>query len=112
MPFLRTRVLPKDILISITAELGMIGLAPDALGDAYVNQHIALARSVDSANSARSFGVRWADTTPTLCETPRSVSTSEAKHMVDQSLCEPITIATVADPGWVLSDVVSAMRTH
>jgi type I restriction enzyme S subunit len=40
----RTQVRPGDILVSITAELGMVGLVPDDLGEAYVNQHIALAR--------------------------------------------------------------------
>ncbi len=39
----RTRLQPNDILVSITADLGIVGLAPD-LGDAYVNQHIALIR--------------------------------------------------------------------
>jgi type I restriction enzyme, S subunit len=39
----RTRLQANDILVSITADLGIIGLAPD-LGDAYVNQHIALIR--------------------------------------------------------------------
>ncbi len=37
----RTRVSPGDILISITADLGVIGVCPEGLGDAYVNQHIA-----------------------------------------------------------------------
>ncbi len=40
----RTRLRSGDILISITAELGMVGLVPDGLGEAYINQHIALAR--------------------------------------------------------------------
>jgi type I restriction enzyme, S subunit len=40
----RTRLRPNDVLISITAELGMIGLVPETLGVAYINQHIALAR--------------------------------------------------------------------
>jgi len=40
----RTRVDPGDILLSITAEVGMVGLAKDALGEAYVNQHVALVR--------------------------------------------------------------------
>ncbi len=39
----RTRVRTGDVLISITADLGIIGVAPD-LGEAYVNQHIALVR--------------------------------------------------------------------
>jgi type I restriction enzyme, S subunit len=40
----RTRLEPNDILISITAELGMVALVPVGLGEAYVNQHVALAR--------------------------------------------------------------------
>jgi type I restriction enzyme S subunit len=40
----RTAVESGDILISITADLGMIGIAGNDLGEAYVNQHIALAR--------------------------------------------------------------------
>jgi type I restriction enzyme, S subunit len=40
----RTRLEPNDILISITAELGMVALVPVDLGEAYVNQHVALAR--------------------------------------------------------------------
>ena len=42
----RTRVLPSDVLISITADVGMIGLATKQLGEAYINQHVALARAV------------------------------------------------------------------
>ena len=41
---IRTAVLPGDLLISITADVGIIGIAPDEIGEAYVNQHIALAR--------------------------------------------------------------------
>ena len=40
----RTLVQPNDILISITADVGMVGLVPEGLGRAYINQHIALAR--------------------------------------------------------------------
>src|SRR5207245_5984506 len=40
----RTKVQPSDILISITADVGMVGLVPPAFGDAYINQHVALAR--------------------------------------------------------------------
>lgn len=40
----RTKVQPNDILISITAELGKIGFINDDLGEAYVNQHVALVR--------------------------------------------------------------------
>lgn len=40
----RTAVDAGDLLISITADLGMIGVAPEGLGEAYVNQHIALVK--------------------------------------------------------------------
>jgi len=40
----RTSLQSGDILISITAELGKIGLVPDGLGTAYINQHTALVR--------------------------------------------------------------------
>jgi type I restriction enzyme S subunit len=46
----RTRVAPGDILISITADVGMIGLVPDGIGETYINQHVALARPVDTCN--------------------------------------------------------------
>lgn len=40
----RTRVQTDDILISITADVGMIGLVPDKFPESYINQHVALAR--------------------------------------------------------------------
>ena len=40
----RTSVESGDLLISITADLGIIGVAPAELGEAYVNQHVALVR--------------------------------------------------------------------
>lgn len=43
----RTRVQNGDILISITADLGIIAVANDNLGEAYVNQHISLVRIKD-----------------------------------------------------------------
>ncbi len=36
----RTRVQLNDILISITADVGMVGLISEPIGDAYINQHI------------------------------------------------------------------------
>ena len=42
----RTRLQAHDVLVSITAEVGMVGLVPPGLGEAYINQHIALARPV------------------------------------------------------------------
>lgn len=43
----RTRLRAADVLISITADLGMVAVVPAALGEAYINQHIALARPVE-----------------------------------------------------------------
>lgn len=45
----RTAALPGDVLISITADLGIIGVVPDSFGEAYVNQHIALVRPTSRA---------------------------------------------------------------
>ena len=40
----RTQLQPNDVLVSITADLGSIGLVPGDIGEAYVNQHIAMIR--------------------------------------------------------------------
>lgn len=40
----RTQLQTNDVLVSITADLGSIGLVPDDIGEAYVNQHIAMIR--------------------------------------------------------------------
>lgn len=37
----RTRIKRNDLLISITADLGLVAVADTDIGDAYVNQHIA-----------------------------------------------------------------------
>ena len=40
----RTKIEVGDILISITADVGMIGFVRDDIGEAYINQHLCLAR--------------------------------------------------------------------
>ncbi len=40
----RARVQPGDLLISITAYLGSVAVAPDDIEEAYVSQHVSLAR--------------------------------------------------------------------
>lgn len=40
----RTRLQANDVLVSITADLGSIGLVPQTIDEAYINQHIALIR--------------------------------------------------------------------
>lgn len=46
----RTRVREGDMLVSITADLGSIAVAPKLNKPAYVNQHIALCRPKDSVH--------------------------------------------------------------
>jgi type I restriction enzyme S subunit len=40
----RTRLEAWDVLVSITGDVGMLGLIPEDFGEAYINQHTALAR--------------------------------------------------------------------
>ena len=40
----RTRVTENDLLFSITAEIGMLGLIPANFEEAYINQHVGLIR--------------------------------------------------------------------
>lgn len=49
----RTAVRENDLLISITADLGIIGSIPADFGEAYVNQHISLVRLRKSAVNPR-----------------------------------------------------------
>ena len=53
---LRTLVSPGDVLISVTADLGLIGVVPKGFGEGYVNQHIALVRISDSKIDQRFIG--------------------------------------------------------
>ncbi len=47
----RIRVEKNDILISITADIGSIGYVSTDIGEAYINQHIALCRPVNQINA-------------------------------------------------------------
>jgi type I restriction enzyme S subunit len=49
----RTRARPDDLLLSITAQIGAVGVVPDGLGEAFVNQHTALIRLQPSKSFAR-----------------------------------------------------------
>ena len=40
----RSLLQPNDVLVSITADLGSIALIPSNIGEAYINQHIAMIR--------------------------------------------------------------------
>jgi type I restriction enzyme S subunit len=52
----RTSVSAGDLLISITADLGIIGVIPKGFEEAYVNQHIALVRVVPKKANSRFLG--------------------------------------------------------
>ena len=53
---LRTLVAPGDVLISVTADLGLIGVIPEVFGEGYINQHIALVRISDPEVDQRFVG--------------------------------------------------------
>jgi len=52
----RAQVQSGDVLISITADLGIIGVIPHDFEEAYVNQHIALVRLEQSQANPRWIG--------------------------------------------------------
>ena len=47
----RSLVQQNDILVSITADVGMVGIVEDDSIEAYINQHVALARPVTTVNA-------------------------------------------------------------
>lgn len=47
----RSRLVQGDVLVSITADLGSIALIPPNIGEAYVNQHIAMIRFENTIQS-------------------------------------------------------------
>lgn len=47
----RTRVTENDLLFSITAEIGMLGLIPADFEEAYINQHVGLIRFLKDAQT-------------------------------------------------------------
>jgi type I restriction enzyme S subunit len=51
----RTLVQEGDVLISITADLGIIAVVNESIGEAYVNQHVSLVR-LDDPSMARWVG--------------------------------------------------------
>lgn len=51
----RTRLMPFDLLFSITAEIGNLGLIPEKFPEAYINQHTARIRFVDSIKQSLFF---------------------------------------------------------
>ena len=47
----RTRVVENDLLFSITAEIGMLGLIPADFEEAYINQHVGFIRFLKAAQT-------------------------------------------------------------
>ena len=52
----RTAVATDDVLISVTADLGIIGVIPENFEEAYVNQHIALVKVDPGITNSRWLG--------------------------------------------------------
>lgn len=52
----RTAVAAGDVLISVTADLGIIGVIPENFEEAYVNQHIALVKVDTEITNSRWLG--------------------------------------------------------
>ena len=47
----RTRITPGDILVSVTAYIGSVGVVPDDFEEAYVSQHVARCQPLPGINS-------------------------------------------------------------
>ncbi|MCU9847826.1 restriction endonuclease subunit S [Defluviimonas sp. WL0024] len=52
----RTSLEEGDVLVSITADLGIVGVIPAEFGEAYINQHVALIRPNKNLISSRFLG--------------------------------------------------------
>ncbi len=52
----RTAVAVGDVLVSVTADLGIIGVIPENFEEAYVNQHVALIKVDDGVTTSRWLG--------------------------------------------------------
>jgi len=57
---IRSKLNEGDLLISITADLGIIGIVSNDLGDSYINQHIALVRLNSTKVSPTFIGYYYA----------------------------------------------------
>ncbi|WP_215755490.1 restriction endonuclease subunit S [Acetobacter sp. P5B1] len=73
----RTALKNGDILISITAELGKIGLVPNGFGTAFINQHLALVR-LKTATASSTF-VAYALSSKKLNQKMNSLNDAGAK---------------------------------
>jgi type I restriction enzyme S subunit len=74
----RTKLQEQDILISITADLGICCIYSSSLGDAYINQHIALVR-IDAKHRSYARQVAYYICSDHCQEQIRSMNDSGAK---------------------------------
>ena len=74
----RTRLQEQDILISITADLGICCIYSSSLGEAYINQHIALVR-IDAEHRSYARQVAYYICSEHCQEQIRSMNDSGAK---------------------------------
>jgi type I restriction enzyme S subunit len=65
----RTRLNENDILISITGDVGLLGLIPPDFGEAYINQHTCMVRL---------FSTVWSRFIPELLRSPFAKDQFEA----------------------------------
>lgn len=100
----RTRTRPDDILISITADVGMVGLVQPSLGEAYINQHIALARPVHGLNAAY---LAWFLTSPRGKSQLRSMERGATKKGLglDDIRAVKIPIAPLSEQERIVSEI-------
>ena len=47
----RTRIRPRDILLSVTAYIGSVGIVPEGFEEAYVSQHVARCKPISEVSS-------------------------------------------------------------
>ena len=86
----RTALKNGDILISITAELGKIGLVPNGFGTAFINQHLALVR-LKTATASSTF-VAYALSSKKLNQKLNSLNDAGAKAGLNLSTIRSIPI--------------------
>jgi type I restriction enzyme S subunit len=92
----RTSVAPGDLLISITADLGIIGVIPDGFEEAYVNQHIALVRVTPSKANSRFLG--WFLSSRRGQSQFERLNESGAKAGLNLPTIERLIVPTTKDP--------------
>lgn len=100
----RTGVVPGDVLVSITADLGSVAVVPTGLGEAYINQHIALARPRDGLN-AKYIG--WFIASPEGQRQLLSLQRGATKKGLglDDIRALQIPFAPASEQGWIVAEI-------